>query len=124
MRILCYFVYVPEAWGRVEIFDDGTKDDAVSRLVEGGLQAGYRLRQRASVMGSELPAPDTRVEPFVVQENSLLASHPHDWIFELLAGPNRVYEGDDGELYLQDPNGRWFHYLDERLLDELRRSSR
>jgi hypothetical protein len=26
--------------------------------------------------------------------------------------------------YLQDPNGRWFHYLDERLLDELRRSSR
>jgi hypothetical protein len=115
-------LYVPEACGRVEIFDAGTKDDAVSRLVEGGLQAGYRLRKRGSAMGSELPEPDTRVEPFVVRENSLLASHPHSWIFALLAGPNRVYEGDDGELYLQDPNGRWFHYLEERLLDELRRS--
>ena len=117
-------LYVPEACGRVEVFDAGTNDPAASHLIEGGLRAGYRLRQRGSVMGNELPEPDTRVEPFMAHENSPLASHPRHWIFELLAGSNRVYEGDDGELYLQDPNGRWFHYLDERRLDEFRRSGR
>jgi hypothetical protein len=52
----------------------------------------------------------------------LLASTPEAPIHALLAGPNRVYEGDDGELYLLDPDSRWFHYMDERLLDELRRT--
>jgi hypothetical protein len=72
-------------------------------------------------MGCELAQPDTRVVPFVVGENSLLASTPEAAIHVQLAGPNRVYEGDDGELYFEDPEGRWFHYVDERVLEELRR---
>jgi hypothetical protein len=62
------------------------------------------------------------VEPFVVRKNSVLASHADAPVHALLAGPNRVYEGDDGELYLEDPEGRWFHYMDDRLLEELRKT--
>jgi len=83
---------------------------------------GYRQRKRRWAMGGELAEPDTRVEPFVVRENSLLASTPEAPIHTLLAGPNRVYEGDDGELYFEDPEGRWFHYLDDWLLEELRKT--
>src|ERR1039457_5536105 len=113
-------IYVPEACGPVEVLTDGGINPTVSDLLRQGLSAGYRLRKRKSPMGCALPEPGTRVEPFVVRENSLLAATPHAPIFDLLAGPHRVYEGDDGELYLRDSDGRWFHYLDERSLDELR----
>jgi len=113
---------VPEACGRVELLDAEPTDAAWSRLFDEGLHTGYRLRKRRWAMGGELAEPDTRVEPFVVRENSLLASTPEAPIHTLLAGPNRVYEGDDGELYFEDPEGRWFHYLDDWLLEELRKT--
>jgi hypothetical protein len=115
-------LYVPDACGRVDVFDNGSHDTALGRLVEQGSRAGYRLRLRASSMGLELPELDTPVLPFVVQENSILAQSPESPIWAWLRGPNRVYEGDDGEFYLQDPAGRWFHYLDERLVEELLKS--
>ena len=99
---------VPEACGRVELLDAEPTDAAWSRLFDEGLHTGYRLRKRRWAMGGELAEPDTRVEPFVVRENSLLASTPEAPIHTLLAGPNRVYEGDDGELYFEDPVGAGF----------------
>lgn len=117
-------LYVPEACGRVEVFDPGDADPAAARLLDQAIAAGYRVRKRRSVTGDELPKPDTAVEPFVVHEGSLLAAHPEAPIFRLLAGPDRVYEGDDGELYVETAGGRWFHYLDERILTELQRYGR
>jgi hypothetical protein len=96
-------LYVPEACGRVEVFDPGDADPAVARLLEQAMAAGYQVRKQRSVTGDELPKPDTAVEPFVVNEGSLLAAHPESPIFRLLAGPDRVYEGDDGELYVETP---------------------
>lgn len=64
------------------------------------------------------------MEVFVVHEGSLLAAHPEAPIFRLLAGPGRVFEGNDGELYVQTAGGRWFHYLGERILGELQRYGR
>ncbi len=117
-------LYVPEACGRVEIFDTGAADPALTDFLERALATGYILRKRRSTAGSELTELDTRVEPFVVNQNSVLASTPDDPIFRLLAGPDQVFEGDDGELYLRNPNGRWFHYLDEQILRGLRGYSR
>jgi hypothetical protein len=59
------------------VCEAGTTDGvARRRLLEHGLHTGYRLRKRASPMGCELREPNTRVEPFVVGENSLLAANP------------------------------------------------
>ncbi len=117
-------LYVPEACGRVEVFDPGDGEPAVVRLLDQAIAAGYQVRKRRSVTGDELPKPDTAVEPFVVHQDSLLAAHPELPIFRLLAGPDRMYEGHDGELYVETVNGGWFHYLDERILNELQRYGR
>lgn len=60
----------------------------------------------------------------MVNEGTLLAACPESPIFRLLAGPDRVYVGNDGELYVETAGGRWFHYLDERILNELQRYGR
>jgi hypothetical protein len=117
-------LYVPEACGRVEIFDTGSADPALTGFLERAVATGYHIRKRQSTAGSELTEPDTHVEPFVLNPHSVLASTPDAPIFRLLAGPGLVFEADDGELYLRNPNGRWFHYLDERILRELRGYSR
>ena len=101
------------------VLDNGSHGTALGRLLEQGSRAGYRLRLRATSMGLELPEPDTPVEPFVVNEDSILAKSPESPIWAWLRGPNRVYEGDDGEFYLQDPAGRSVSCLDERLVEEL-----
>jgi len=110
---------VPEACGRVEVLLPGPSSGAIA-LIQQGVKAGYALRERCSSLGLPLTNPGTRVEPFVVHEGSLLASNPEAPIFGLLKGPNRVFEGDDGELYLREAQGRWFHYIDETLLAEPR----
>jgi hypothetical protein len=33
---------------------------------------------------------------------------------------NDVYEGNDGELYVQADDGKWFQYLNERDLEDAR----
>lgn len=102
----------------------GDANPTVSNLLERAVAAGYHVRKRRSVSGEELPEPDTAVEPFVVHEGSLLAAHPEAPIFRLLAGPDRVYEGNDGELYIETAGGCWFHYLDDRILKELQQYGR
>jgi hypothetical protein len=112
-------LFVPEACGRVEVFDDCGGVSARSELLRCAMRAGYGVRLRRSVMGPDLQELGTRVGPFVVHENSLLALTQRGPFQDLLLSANRVYEGDDGELYVQDPSGRWFHYIDENLLARL-----
>ena len=109
-------LFVPEACGRVEVFDHCGGVSARSELLRRAMRAGYVVRLRRSVMGSELQELGTRVERFVVRENSFLALAQRGPFQDLLESANRVYEGDDGELYVRNPSGRWFHYMDENLL--------
>lgn len=63
-------LFVPEACGRVDVFNYCGGVSARSELLRRAMRAGYMVRLRRSVMGSELQELGTRVEPFVVRENS------------------------------------------------------
>lgn len=49
-------LYVPEACGRVEVFDPGDADPSVSRMLEQALAAGYQVRRRREKNGQN-PTP-------------------------------------------------------------------
>ena len=112
-------LYVPEDCGSVEVYDSGNAATACQLLVKAEA-LGYRLRFRRTPLGEPWTELETQVEPFVIRQDSLLTLTPESPIYDLLDGSGKVYEGDDGELWVQDTEGAWFHFLDERLLAVLR----
>lgn len=113
-------LYVPEDCGSVEVYDPGNAANA-RQLLAKAQALGYRLRFRRTPLGEPWAELETQVVPFVIRQDSLLPLTPWSPIYDLLDGPGQLFEGDDGELWVQDLQGAWFHFLDERLLGVLKR---
>ena len=107
-------LWLPEQCGRVEAIRSQSPEHEM--LISKAIALGYRITIRHTEFGDALDQLDTEVIPFTVRPESMLGQDPSHPFHRFLRQYD-VYEGCDGELYVR-LDGKWFHYPEERYLNE------